>query len=82
MPMNRPYAFRAPFPPCEFSVWEDLGRESVGGGGGGIKAGGIRPTAQRLPIVFCVVVILLLSVESYVALYAIVGTLARFVSMF
>jgi hypothetical protein len=80
--MNKPYEFQTPFPLCEFTVWEDLDRPSPGGGGQEKSATSAKPAAQRLPIFFCVVVIFLLSVESYVAFYAIAGALARSVSAF
>ena len=79
MHISKTYEFRTPFPLCEFTVWEEFDRESLGGGGRESRAGGVKPPAQRqrLPIFFCAVLIVVLSVESYVALYAIFGALAR-----
>jgi hypothetical protein len=83
--MIKPYGFRAPFSLCQFTVWEDFDREFVGGGGrdkSDKSARSVRPITQKLPVLFCAVMIILLSVESYVALYAIAGALARSVRSF
>lgn len=74
---TKPYEFRPPISLCEFAVW-DLDREPLGGGGREKSTIAVRPIRRRLPIPFCVVMIVLLSVESYVALYVIGGALARF----
>jgi hypothetical protein len=85
MRMTESYEFRAPFSLCDFAVWEDLDREFVGGGGRDKREKGgkhVRRAGQRLPVLFCAVFIILLSVESYVAVYAIVGALTRSVHTF
>jgi hypothetical protein len=79
--MNKPYEFSAPFQLCEFAVWEDLDREFIGGGGREKSTRAIRP-AQKLPVFFCAVMVILLAIESYVALYAIAGALVRSVRAF
>jgi hypothetical protein len=43
MGINKPYEFSAPFSLCELLVWEDIARESVGGGGAEKSAREIRP---------------------------------------
>ena len=80
MRMSKSYEFRSIFPLCELSAREDLGLGPVGGGGGERGPVDIRPIAQRLPFFVCATVILLLSVECYVAAYEILAALVRFFS--
>ena len=76
------YEFKAHFPLCELSVWQ----EPVGGGGQGPVSSGdmersaieIMPGVRPLPYYVCVLVILLVSVECYVAGYEILAAAARF----
>ncbi len=82
MRMTDAYEFRRPFPLCEFTVWEDLDRQSLGSGGPGKRTSHHEPAPQKLPVLFCAVMVVLFSVESYVALYAIIGALGRSVATF